>query len=44
MFLNGFTFGSIAGAFAIGQYFNNFALGFLIVGGIYLVFKLDSIF
>ena len=30
-------FCSIAGAFAIGQYLNNYALGFLIVGGIYLV-------
>ena len=30
-------FCSIAGAFAIGHYLNNYALGFLIVGGIYLV-------
>ena len=30
-------FGSIAGAFAIGSYLDNTALGFLIVGGVYLV-------
>jgi hypothetical protein len=31
-------FCSIAGAFAIGQALDSYALGFLIVGGIYLVF------
>ena len=36
-FLMVLLFFSIAGAYAIGQYFDNFALGFLIVGGIYLV-------
>ena len=36
-FLMFLLFCSIAGAFAIGQYFNNYAMGFLIVGGIYLV-------
>ncbi len=30
-------FSSIAGAFAIGSYLDNTALGFLIVGGVYLV-------
>lgn len=29
-------FFSIAGAFAIGNYLNSYALGFLIVGGVYL--------
>lgn len=37
----GFTmvllFCSVAGAFAIGNYFNSYPLGFLIVGGIYLL-------
>jgi uncharacterized membrane protein len=36
-FLMILLFCSIAGAFLIGQYFNNYALGFLAVGGIYLV-------
>ena len=36
-FLMILLFCSIAGAFAIGQYFNNYAFGFLIVGGIYIV-------
>jgi len=30
-------FGSIAAAFAIGNYFDSTALGFLIVGGFYLI-------
>lgn len=30
-------FGSIGAAFAIGDYFDSFAIGFLIVGGFYLV-------
>ncbi len=33
-------FCSIAGAFAIGAYFGSYATGFLIVGGIYLLFTL----
>lgn len=31
-------FCSVAGAFAIGNYLHSYALGFLIVGGLYLVF------
>lgn len=31
-------FCSVAGAFAIGQALNSYPLGFLIIGGIYLVF------
>jgi hypothetical protein len=30
-------FGSIAAALAIGNYFGSYAIGFLVVGGIYLV-------
>lgn len=33
-------FGSIAAAFAIGSYFDNISLGFLIVGGFYLLLTL----
>jgi uncharacterized protein YybS (DUF2232 family) len=36
-FLMVLLFCSIAGAFAIGQYLDSNALGFLIVGGIYLI-------
>lgn len=36
-FLMVLLFCSIAGAYAIGQYLDSYALGFLIVGGIYLV-------
>ena len=36
-FLMVLLFCSIAGAFLIGQSLNNYALGFLIVGGVYLV-------
>ncbi|MFI0489954.1 phage holin family protein [Flavobacterium sp.] len=36
-FLMVLLFCSIAGAFAIGQYFDSNSLGFLIVGGIYFV-------
>jgi uncharacterized membrane protein len=36
-FLIVLLFCSIAGAFAIGNYFNSYALGFLIVGGVYLI-------
>jgi len=36
-FLMVVLFSSIAGAFAIGQYLKNYALGFLIISGIYLV-------
>ena len=36
-FLMVLLFFSIAGAYAIGQYLDSYALGFLIVGGIYLV-------
>lgn len=32
-----FLFCSLAAAFAIGIYLNNYAFGFLIVGGVYLV-------
>jgi len=31
-------FCSVAGAFALGSYLQSYALGFLIVGGIYLIF------
>ena len=33
-------FGSIAGAIALGYAFDNFAYGFLIVSGVYLVFTI----
>ncbi len=32
-----FLFCSLAAAFAVGSYLNNYAFGFLIVGGVYLI-------
>ena len=44
LFLLGMTFGSVALALYLGEYFNNLSAGFLTVAGIYLILVVIAFF